>query len=310
MSVAQTENKYHIRKDDTMKSVRNACKKYVKIAVLAEIVACLLTASSVSVVAQEIPTNPDSPATEYVQTYVDGREYTGRAVLYEDTTYVDLAQFAERISPVRMTWEEASGVATLTGDGVSVTLQNGMDYLCANGRYLWCPAGVFAGEGYAYVPLRVAAKIFGAEVSWNEEEFAAYVVSGGDVIASGDVFYDEGELYWLSRIIYSEAGIEPFTGQIAVGNVVLNRVRSAQFPDTIYEVIFDRAYGVQFTPTANGTIYCVPDEEAIIAAKLCLEGYTLSDGILYFLNPALSSNFWVPNNRDYVMTIAGHDFYS
>ena len=99
-------------------------------------------------------------------------------------------------------------------------------------------------------------------------------------------------------------------GQIAVGNVVLNRVRSEQFPNTIYEVIFDRAYGVQFTPTANGTIYCEPDEEAIIAAKLCLEGYTLSEGILYFLNPALSSNFWVPNNRDYVMTIAGHDFYS
>ena len=293
-----------------MKSVRNACKKYVKIAVLAEIVACLLTASSVRVVAQEIPTNPDSPATEYVQTYVDGQNYTGRAVLYEDTTYVDLAQFADRMSPVRMMWEEASGRATLTGDGLTVTVQNGMDYLCANGRYLWCPAGVFAGEGYAYVPLRVAAKIFGADVSWNEAEFAAYVTSGDGVIASGDAFYDEGELYWLSRIIYSEAGIEPFTGQIAVGNVVLNRVRSAQFPDTIYEVIFDRAYGVQFTPTANGTIYCVPDEEAIIAAKLCLEGYTLSEGILYFLNPALSSNFWVPNNRDYVMTIAGHDFYS
>lgn len=293
-----------------MKNVRNACKKYVKIAVLAEIVACLLTASSVRVVAQEIPTNPDSPATEYVQTYVDGQEYTGRAVLYEDTTYVDLAEFAARMDSVRMTWDEAAGTATVQGNGLTVTMGNGADYLNANGRYLWCPAGVFAGEGYAYVPLRVAAKIFGADVSWNEEEFAAYVVSGGGVITSGDAFYDEGELYWLSRIIYSEAGIEPFTGQIAVGNVVLNRVRSEQFPDTIYEVIFDRAYGVQFTPTANGTIYCEPDEEAIIAAKLCLEGYTLSEGILYFLNPALSSNFWVPNNRDYVMTIAGHDFYS
>ena len=293
-----------------MKSVRNTCKKYVKIAVLAEIVACLLTASSVSVVAQEIPPNPDSPATEYVQTYVDGRAYTGRAVLYEDTPYVALARFAEEIHPVRMTWEETSGAATLEGDGLHITVQNGMDYLCANGRYLWCPAGVFAGDGYAYVPLRVAAKILGAEVLWNEEEFAAYVTSGGGVIASGDAVYDEGELYWRSRIIYSEAGIEPFTGQIAVGNVVLNRVRSAQFPNTIFEVIFVRAYGGQFTPTANGTIYCVPDEEAIIAAKLCLEGYTLSDGILYFLNPALSSNFWVPNNRDYVMTIAGHDFYS
>ena len=293
-----------------MKNLQNICKKYVKIAVLAEIVACLLTASSVSVVAQELPTNPDSPATEYVRTYVNGEEYTGRAVLYEDTTYVNLAEFAQRLTSARMTWDENTATASVTADGLAITMQNGMTYLCANGRYLWCPAGVFVGEGYAYVPVRVAAKIFGADVSWNEEEFAAYVSAGGGVIASGDTFYDEGEVYWLSRIIYSEAGIEPFTGQIAVGNVVLNRVRSEQFPDTIYEVIFDRAYGVQFTPTANGTIYWEPDEEAIIAAKLCLEGYTLSDGILYFLNPALSSNFWVPNNRDYVMTIAGHDFYS
>ena len=293
-----------------MKNVRNVCKKYVKIAVLAEIVACLLTASSVNVVAQEIPTNPDSPATEYVRTYVDGEVYTGRAVLYEDTTYVNLAEFAPQIAPTHMMWEENTATASLQGEGLTVTVQNRADYLCANGRYLWCPAGVFAGEGYAYVPLRVAAKIFCGDVSWNEAEFAAYVTSGEGVITSGEAFYDGGDLYWLSRIIYAEAGIEPFTGQIAVGNVVLNRVRSPQFPDTIYGVIFDRAYGVQFTPTANGTIYWEPDEEAVIAAKLCLEGYTLSEGILYFLNPALSSNFWVPNNRDYVMTIAGHDFYS
>ena len=117
-----------------MKSVRNTCKKYVKIAVLAEIVACLLTASSVSVVAQEIQTNPDSPATEYVQTYVDGSAYTGRGVLYEDTTYVDMARFAEEMPPVRVTWEETSGAATLEGDGLHITGQNGMDYLCANGR--------------------------------------------------------------------------------------------------------------------------------------------------------------------------------
>jgi len=75
-------------------------------------------------------------------------------------------------------------------------------------------------------------------------------------------------------------------------------------------VIFDRKYGVQFTPIANGTIYCAPDEDAVIAAKLCLEGYTLSEDILYFLNTSLATNFWVPQNRDYVMTISGHDFYS
>ena len=293
-----------------MKFMRNACKNYTKIAVLAELIACLLTASSVCIEAQEIPTAPDSPNTEYVRVYVNGEEYEGRAVLYEDTTYVDMNTFAGQLTPSAMAWSEESGTASVWGDGFSASVANGSTYICVNDRYLFCPAGVFAGEGYAYVPLRAAAKIFGVEVNWSEEEFAAYVTGDVSLLASGDQFYDEGSVYWLSRIIYSEAGVEPFRGQIAVGNVVLNRVRSEQFPDTIYEVIFDRNYGVQFTPTANGTIYCEPDEEAIIAAKLCLEGYTLSEGILYFLNPGLSSNFWVPNNREYVMTIAGHDCYS
>ena len=293
-----------------MRFMRNACKNYVKIAVLAEMVACLLTASSVSIAAQEVPTNPDSPATEYVQMYIDGEEYRGRSVLYEDTTYVNLAEFAEQMRPSRMAWSRETAAASVWGEEFDISVTDGASYICANGRYLWCPAGVFAGEGYAYVPLRAAAKIFGADVVWNADEFAAYVTGGDTILPSGEAFYDEGDLYWLSRIIFAEAGVEPFEGQIAVGNVVLNRVRSPQFPDTIYGVIFDRAYGVQFTPTVNGAIYCSPDAEAIIAAKLCLEGYTLSDGILYFLNPALSSNFWVPNNRDYVMTIAGHDFYS
>jgi N-acetylmuramoyl-L-alanine amidase len=293
-----------------MKFMRNACKNYTKIAVLAELIACLLTASSVSVEAQAIPTSPDSPETEYVRVYVNGEEYAGRAVLYEDTTYVDMNTFANVLCCADMAWNEENGTASVWGDGFDVSVPNGAAYICANGRYLWCPTGVFSGADYAYVPLRAAAKIFGADVGWSEEEFAAYVTGGDTPLASGDQFYDEGSVYWLSRIIFSEAGIEPFGGQIAVGNVVLNRVRSDQFPGTIYEVIFDRNYGVQFTPTANGSIYCDPDEEAIIAAKLCLEGYTYSEGILYFLNPELSTNFWVPNNREYVMTIAGHDFYS
>ena len=293
-----------------MRFMRNACKNYVKIAVLAELIACLLTASSVSIAAQEVPTNPDSPATEYVQMYIDGEEYRGRSVLYEDTTYVNLAEFAEQMRPSRMAWNRETSAASVWGEEFDISVTDGASYICANGRYLWCPAGVFAGEGYAYVPLRAAAKVFGADVAWNAEEFAAYVTGGDTILPSGEAFYDEGDLCWLSRIIFAEAGVEPFDGQIAVGNVVLNRVRSSQFPDTIYGVIFDRAYGVQFTPTVNGSIYCTPDAEAIIAAKLCLEGYTFSEGILYFLNPVLSTNFWVPNNRDYVMTIAGHDFYS
>ncbi len=291
-----------------MKCIINECKNYLKMAALAEVLAVLFTASPLVVTAQEPPTNPDSSETEYVRMYVDDAVYEGRAVLYEDTTYVDLCEFTEAVYPCDIT--RSGDAAVFTAPSLTMEAQAGASYIVANGRYLWCPDGVFADGDAAYVPLRVAAKALGAEVSWNAETFSAHVTTGDAPITPADSFYVEDEVYWLSRIIYAEAGAEPFEGQIAVGNVVLNRTRAEIFPDTVYDVIFDREYGVQFTPTANGMIYCTPDEESIIAAKICLEGYSLSYEILYFINAALASNFWVPQNCDYVMTIHNHDFYS
>ena len=121
--------------------------------------------------------------------------------------------------------------------------------------------------------------------------------------------YDADEVYWLSRIISAEAKGEPMKGQIAVGNVVLNRVRSSAYPNTIYGVIFDRKHGTQFSPVSFGTIYQKPTASAEIAAKICLEGYSLSEDILFFLNPRASTNFWIVKNRPFAFTIGNHDFY-
>ena len=139
-----------------------------------------------------------------------------------------------------------------------------------------------------------------------------YAVRSGDtrLLKSADKFYREDEVYWLSKIISAESRGESLEGKIAVGNVVLNRVRSAQFPNTIYGVIFDKKFGVQFTPVANGTIYQEPTAESIIAAKICLEGYSLSNDILYFLNPKYSTASWVQSNRPFAFTIGNHSFYN
>ena len=96
---------------------------------------------------------------------------------------------------------------------------------------------------------------------------------------------------------------------MAVGTVVLNRVASDEFPNNIYDVIFDRKWGVQFTPVANGTIYDTPTAESVLAAKLCLEGGRVAGDSLYFLAPELTSNHWIMNNREYVTTIGCHWFY-
>ena len=98
-------------------------------------------------------------------------------------------------------------------------------------------------------------------------------------------------------------------GQIAVGNVGLNRTESDQFPDTVKEVVFDSQYAVQFTPVANGTIYQEPAASSVLAAKLCLEGAEVAGDSLYFFAPAVSAGSWITQNRTYYAAIGSHHFY-
>ena len=117
------------------------------------------------------------------------------------------------------------------------------------------------------------------------------------------------DLYWLSRIISAESRGETLTGQIAVGNVVLNRVKSAEFPNSIPAVIFDRKHDVQFTPVSNGTVYLPPTAQSVEAAKRALSGESTAGRAMYFYAPALSQGVWINANRTYLMTIGCHRFY-
>jgi N-acetylmuramoyl-L-alanine amidase len=153
------------------------------------------------------------------------------------------------------------------------------------------------------------AKCFGLTVGWNAATRGVTLSGLGNAPRADVGVYVGDDLYWLARIIQAEAGGEPFEGKIAVGNVVLNRVRSAEFPSTVYGVIFDRKFGVQFTPTANGSIYCEPSLESVIAARICLEGYTLSDQALYFFNPRTAGSSWIAKHRPYAFRIGNHAFY-
>ena len=187
-------------------------------------------------------------------------------------------------------------------------------YITANGRYLALsalhPAPNTLVNGVTYVPLRTAVRAMGGSIHWNAGKRAVEITRGSGTITPGEQYYREDEVYWLSRIIYAESGAEPLRGQLAVGSVVMNRAASKQFPDTIYGVIFDRKWGVQFTPIANGAIYKTPSEESIIAAKLILDGCRISEQALYFLDPRQASSFWIVHNRQALFSIGCHDFYS
>ena len=126
------------------------------------------------------------------------------------------------------------------------------------------------------------------------------------LIEDGESFYNSHEIYWLSRIIYAEANGQPFDGMIGVGNVVLNRIASSRFPNTVKDVVFEPG---QFTPVDNGSIYNTPSSEAVRAAQLCLEGVNTVGKSLFFLNPSIADASWFNSALTYYTTIGGHAFY-
>jgi N-acetylmuramoyl-L-alanine amidase len=249
--------------------------------------------------------------TEAIPLSLNGRNVLeSEAYLIDSTTYVPLRAFCDEMGGCSISWDDASKTATVEREGLYLTATPGKKYIRVNGRYFYTVSEVLNLDGRVYVPIRPMAKAFGLELEWNSYSRSVSLESTGARTKWASEVYINDEIYWLSRIINAEAGAEPFLGKIAVGNVVLNRVRSSLYPNTIYGVIFDRKHGTQFSPVAFGTIYNTPNEESIIAAMICLEGYTLSEDILYFLNPRIATNFWIVNNCNYEFTIGRHDFYS
>jgi N-acetylmuramoyl-L-alanine amidase len=111
-------------------------------------------------------------------------------------------------------------------------------------------------------------------------------------LSQGNISRDD--IMLLARAIYAEARGESFTGQVAVGSVILNRVASPLFPDSIGEVIMQsNEYVYQFTPVADGSINLVPDETAVNAALQALMGEDPTNGALFFYNPRIASDRWI-----------------
>lgn len=244
-----------------------------------------------------------------ISMYLNDAPTTVKVVLYHSTSYVPLRTVTKLLVPdAQVSWQKEAAV--VRAPSLNLSAQPGACYLNANGRMLFAKDGIQLIRGSTYVPVRVLAKALGASVTWDSATNCVSLHKGSGTILSGDAYYNAEDLYWLARIIHAESRSEPISGKIAVGNVVLNRVKSPDFPNSIYDVIFDRKFGVQFEPIQNGTIYEAPDEESLLAAMLCLDGASVVGNSLYFLNPAKADNLWAMSNRTYVETIGNHYFYA
>ena len=108
----------------------------------------------------------------------------------------------------------------------------------------------------------------------------------------------------MARIIYSEARGETFVGQVAIGAVVLNRVQSPLFPDSITEVIFQKG---QFSAVDDGQYWLTPNQTAYQAARAALNGWDPALGSLFYHNPKIATSTW-SLLRPKVVTIGNHVF--
>jgi len=122
--------------------------------------------------------------------------------------------------------------------------------------------------------------------------------------ASNNNGFTDKDLKMMANAVYGESRGEPYEGQVAVAAVILNRVRSAEFPNTPTGVIFQPG---AFTAVADGQIWLTPNATAMKAVKDAMSGWDPSDGCLYYFNPETATSKWIWSRPQY-KTIGKHIF--
>lgn len=237
-------------------------------------------------------------------------ELSTYALAINGTTFVPVRDFFEALG-CTVEWSDTAKTVTVTREpDLQAVFQLNSRLARANSRCWYMDQPCVALNGSTMIPVRAAAKIFNAEVVWDSEN-QAVTLTGEGLLESGSTYYeDENDtLLWLARIIYHEAGNQPLDGKVAVGNVVMNRVNSPLFPNTVYEVLYDNRTGVQFLKESNTKIFREPNEESWLAAKLVMEGYVTAPDCLYFASVRKINSCWAAKHRTYYGSIGDHAFW-
>ena len=131
---------------------------------------------------------------------------------------------------------------------------------------------------------------------------AALGISGSSASSGGG---SSNDLYLLARIISAEARGEPYKGQVAVGAVVLNRVRHPSFPNSVAGVVYQNG---AFSALADGQFDQPISAQAYQAAQDALNGWDPSGGAIYYYNPAKTTNTWIYSRE--VITVIGRHYFA
>lgn len=261
---------------------------------------------------------PDPPEPAKASPYPDVPVYfdgllTDKGYLVEDTLYLSPEAICGFFGVELKLTVSADGIL-LTGDGLELYAITDLEYMQANSRYLYTPYGYLIEDSRVYLPSDAVEKILGVSVLFSEDPLLAEIAGGGIVFLEGGEDYYERtfpseDLFWLAHIINAESKDEPLAGMIGVGNVVLNRVASPNYPATVYNVVYDREFAIQFEPIATGGVLDDPEDLPVIATYLCLEGYNTVGDSLFFVNPDKGVSPWFEKELTPTVVIGLHHFY-
>ncbi|HIY98943.1 MAG TPA: spore cortex-lytic enzyme [Firmicutes bacterium] len=173
-----------------------------------------------------------------------------------------------------------------------------------NGLGYWCGTadGIFGVNTRSAVRRFQSAKGLSVDGIVGPKTYSALGISSSSSSSSGG--YSSSDLYLLARCVYGESRGEPYVGQVAVAAVVLNRVKSAAFPNSISGVIY-QPYA--FTCVSDGQLYLEPDQSAYNAARDAMNGWDPTNGCLYYYNPATATSAWIWS-RPIMLQIGRHNF--
>ena len=251
--------------------------------------------------------NKNVGAYKQLDLYINGSAARAKALVINSTVYLPARVFFESLG-AKVTYSSSTKTLTVSAAGLEFSATDGGFVTYANGRPLFSfGRSTIMSDGRMYIPATALTKASGTSFIKNNSSVS--ITGKLSPLLAADKYYKADEVFWLARIITAEARGESLLGQIAVGNVIMNRVASSLYPNTIYGVIFDRKWGVQFSPVLDGSIYNTPTYTATLAAQICLEGLRLSDDAMFFLNPVTAESNWIVKSREYLYSIGGHDFY-
>lgn len=138
----------------------------------------------------------------------------------------------------------------------------------------------------------------------GSQTLAAMGITSSQSSSSGSSSSRPSDVNLIARAIYGEARGESYVGQVAVGAVIMNRVKSSKFPNTIAGVVYQKG---AFDAVSDGQINLNPDNTAKKAAQDALNGWDPTYGAIYYFNPNTATNAWIWS-RPMTVTIGKHRF--